>query len=58
MNKVNKFYETIKSLDEEDRNPRHAMLLPALAGVGFGYLTKLLFGHPNQDKIINEISRN
>ena len=49
MNKVNKFYKTIKDLDEEDINPRQALILPALAGVGFGYLTKLLFGHPRQD---------
>ena len=42
MNDVRDVYKIIPDLHTDDRTPRQAMLLPALAGVGVGYIAKLI----------------
>ena len=58
MEEMNTLVEMIQPLEAERHHPRQAMILPGLAGIGIGFLAKILFGHPNQEAILSGIKEN
>ena len=58
MQEMNALVEMIQPLEAKRCHPRQAMILPGLAGIGIGFLAKILFGHPNQKAIISGIKEN
>ena len=58
MQEMNALVEMIQPLEAERRNPRQAMILPGLAGIGIGFLAKIFFGHPNQEAVISGVKEN